>query len=370
MAVSNDIIDISSSAAPTQPPPSASHRLPTQSASTALLGLSRRGPSFLTTGIGSLDRQLAPQSRNGDGGLERGKIAELWGPVGAGKTALAFQTAKGALKRTAHVVWIDCATLLSGASAKGIADAADSFHYVAAPTLSHLLALIISPPAGLIPRGTVLLVVDGLNTLVDLDYPRLPYNSRARTDQQKGQAGRRYAILGSIMTALNKLAALHDLAVIVTTGCSSRMRHDSGLGASISPGIGGSEWENGISSRMLIFRDFDGRFIGVQRCLGRNVTPLDPVGDVRNVVGFEFTASGALEEHIIDLTSSTSDGATVQKPSVLPSPAKVVRKRIYDEIADSEDDEDEYGWAEADDVAIATQTMPERSASVKAADAV
>lgn len=240
---------------------------------------------------------------------------------------------------------------------------------MAASTLSHLLALIISPPAGFISQKTTLLVVDGLNTLVDLDYPRLPFNNSTRTEQQKWQAGRRYAILGFIVTAFSKLAALHDLAVIVTTGCSSRMRHDSGLGASIGPGIGGAEWENGISSRVLVFRDFHGRFIGVQKCQSRNITPLDPVGDVRNVVGFEITASGALEEQIIDLTSSSTEGAPAPKPTILPSPAKVVRKRIYDEIADSEDDEDEYGWAEADEVAIATQTIPERTAHEKAPDA-
>lgn len=247
--------------------------------------------------------------------------------------------------------------------------AAESFHYVAAQTLSHLLALIISPPAGLILPKTTLLVVDGLNTLVDLDYPRLPFNNSTRTEQQKWQAGRRYAILGSIVTALSKLAALHDLAVVVTTGCSSRMRHDSGLGASIAPGIGGAEWENGISSRMLVFRDFDGRFVGVQKCQGRNITPLDPVGDVRNIVGFEITVEGALNEQIIDLTSSAADASTVQKSTILPSPARAVRKRIYDEIADSEDDEDEYGWAEADAGAIATQTMHERTIREKAPDA-
>lgn len=204
------------------------------------------------------------------------------------------------------------------------------------------------------PARTSLLVIDGINTLLDLDFPRLGYSSSNRTDSQKWQANRRYAILGTLITSLNKLAVLHNLAAIVITGCNSKMRPESGMGAAIGPGVGGSEWEAGTHTRIVMFRDFSGRYAGVQKVNGRNLMPLDPMSDVRNIIGFEIERDGVLKEKIVDLTSSPADqggelSAVVKKAIVMPSKAPA-RKRIYDEIADSEDEDvDEYGWAERDD---------------------
>lgn len=181
----------------------------------------------------------------------------------------------------------------------------------------------------------------------------MPFSNSSRTEQQKWQATRRYAILGSIVAALSKLAVLHNMAVIVTTGCSNRMRSDTGQVGAISPGVGGSEWEGGIWSRTVLFRDFNGRFAGVQKCNGRNLTPLDPVGDIRTVTGFEITADGWLKEQVIDLTSSALEASKAQPSKPASSPVKVVRKRHYEEIADSDEDADEFGWAETDEDALA-----------------
>lgn len=137
------------------------------------------------------------------------------------------------------------------------------------------------------------------------------------------------------------------------------MRNDSGLGAAIAPGVGGSEWEGGIWSRVFLFRDFNGRFAGVQKCNGRNLTPLDPVGDVRNVVGFEMSAEGWLKELVIDLTSSAADGTKQQPLKKSSSPVKAVRKRHFEEIADSDSDADEYGWAETDEDVLAAGGLPD-----------
>lgn len=220
-------------------------------------------------------------------------------------------------------------------------------------TLSHLLALILHSPSTFLQQGTTLLVIDDLQTLIDRDYPRMPFGNASRSDQQKWQATRRYAVLGSLVTALGKLAVMHDMAVIVTTGCASRPRHDTGLGAALAPGAGGSEWESGVWSRTVLFRDFNGRFAGVQKCNGRNLTPLDPVGDIRNVTGFEISAGGWLKEQVIDLTSSAPQANTRQPSKAASSPANAVRKRNYEEIADSDEDADEYGWAEKDEDVIA-----------------
>lgn len=222
------------------------------------------------------------------------------------------------------------------------------------PTLSHLLAQIVHPPSAFPPPKTSLLVIDGINTLLDLDFPRTGYSSHNRTDVQKWQSNRRYSILGTLISSLSKLAVLHNLAVLVITGCNSKMRPENNSGAAIGPGFGGSEWEAGTHSRIVVFRDFSGRYAGLQKINGRNLMPLDPMSDVRNIIGFEIDEDGWLRERVVDLSSSPlgkDDGRTLVAKKTGPVLPKVpVRKRVYEEIADSEDEDvDEYGWAERDD---------------------
>jgi hypothetical protein len=212
------------------------------------------------------------------------------------------------------------------------------------------VTLVLHPPPSFPPAKTKLLVIDSLNLIVDQDYPRLPYLSSTRTESQKWKASRRYAVLGSLISGLTKLAALHGMAVIVTTGCSPRSRTDSGKGAAIAPGIGGAEWETGVWNRVVLFRDFAGRFIGVQKLQGKNLQPMDPVGHTGIVTRFEVLDGGQLRHPLGD-EQGTNDVHS-KKPAApsSSSPVKNGLKRPYDEVADSDDDEiDEYGWAEADD---------------------
>jgi RecA/RadA recombinase len=65
-------------------------RLPTVSASQALDRLHARGSRAVSTGLAQLNRILSPASlpgRNIEGGLARGKVTEVYGPSGVGKTA-------------------------------------------------------------------------------------------------------------------------------------------------------------------------------------------------------------------------------------------------------------------------------------------
>ena len=218
------------------------------------------------------------------------------------------------------------------------------------------------PPSSFPPEKTSLLVIDGINILIDLDYPRFQFSQSTKTEPQKWHAGRRYAILGNIVGALNKLAVIHNMAIIVMTGCSTRMRTDYGLGASLAPGVGGAEWEVGIWSRIIVFRDFHGRFLGVQKFQGRNLTPLDPVGGVGCVVGFDLTENGMPYERRINSSPGGQglDNAPAEQPTILSSPVKSSLKRAYQEIADSDDEAgDEYPWEEADEAAIAAEGLVE-----------
>ena len=222
------------------------------------------------------------------------------------------------------------------------------------PTLPHLLALIIHPSPDFIPTKAGLLVIDDLNISIDLDYPRQQFTSSTRTEQQKWQSSRRYAMLGSLASALNKLAVLNNVAVIVTTGCSTRMRPDSGLGAALAPGIGGAEWEAGTWNRMVVFRDFGGRLIGMQKCQGKSLISREEVGETGRIFAFEMLSNGVIQDRH---PGKDADGATAALAKAKISPVKP-RKRTFDEIADSDgEDVDEYGWADADDDALAAEGL-------------
>lgn len=65
-------------------------RLPTVSASQALQTLQAKGSRAVSTGIPQLDEALAPRALPGrivSGGYPRGKVTEIFGPPGVGKTA-------------------------------------------------------------------------------------------------------------------------------------------------------------------------------------------------------------------------------------------------------------------------------------------
>ncbi|KAI7489514.1 hypothetical protein KC351_g1246 [Hortaea werneckii] len=312
----------------------------------------------------SSDSKLPKDALQLPGGFETNRVTEIWGPSGAGKTALLLQTAAERLRSGKGVTWIDADTplvgkristlLKSGATADTqssedaslLTDRLKRFRYHTAPTLSHLLALVLHPRPAFPPEGTSLLVIDGLNTLIDLDYPRFPFAGTAKTEQQKWQAGRRYAVLGSLVSGLNKMAVLNNLAVAVSTGCASRTRSDSGLGSALVPGVGGGEWDSGVWTRLAVFRDFGGRFVGVQKCQGRSLIPRGETGETGNVICFEIWESGKIRAKEVE-ASAHSTGV-----NVLRSPAKA-RKRTIEEVADSEgEDVDEYGWADGDEEAL------------------
>ncbi|KAK3672094.1 hypothetical protein LTR78_008064 [Recurvomyces mirabilis] len=358
MAALPEVIDLSTQA---NVPPS-SHRLPTVSASEALQELQNNRSGPLKTGLPLLDSYISSS-----GGIERGKTTELWGPAGAGKTAFGLNAAARELLSGHKVTWIDAATPLDHDRLHGIldhlrqAEHADStscaskedykndFRSFTNSTLSHFLALILHTSQTLTPDGISLIVIDGINTLLDIDYPRTLFASSNRTEQQKWQAGRRYAILGTIISALNKLAVINSIAVVVTTGCGSRMRTDSGLGSSLVPGLGGAEWDGRVWNRMVVFRDFGSRFIGLQRCQGRSLISREEIGEVGKLFPFDIDHNGLLQQ---SASASITDGLEAK---IISSPIKP-RKRTFDEVADSEgEDVDEYGWADIDDDAVAVQ---------------
>lgn len=338
--------------------PSSSHRLPTVWASAALQRASESGPkaSNALTGIASIDHALG-------NGFESGKVTELWGPMGAGKTAIALRTASTVLSKSEDgdgggVLWIDCAAPLSTQRLHAAVPSThlEAFFHTAPPSLTHLLALLLHPPTGMPPEDCGLVVLTNLHTALEAAHPRhATFPASAKLDAQKWAAGRRYSILGTLITSLNRLAAAHNLPVLVTTGCATRSRSEYGGPLGLVPGVGGSEWEAGIWTRAAVFRDFGARYVGVQKVRGTNAAP-NHVGFAK-VAGFAVDGRGLAAEVGRDQDGGERNGDASSSPSKhVGSGGMTGRKRAFDEVADSDDEEgiDEYGgWDELEESAMA-----------------
>ncbi|KAH0339309.1 P-loop containing nucleoside triphosphate hydrolase protein, partial [Aureobasidium melanogenum] len=326
-----------------------------------------RGPRTISTGLDQLNAILGATKT---GGLGRGTITEIWGPSGSGKTSLALQTATHALNNGSSVVWVDATTafaksrlndfLAANPFAHGSEPDQDTrlqrFHNLSTPTVAHLLALTLHPPQSFPSPGTALMVIDDLHAIFEVSYPRNRANtfSSHKSEAARWAAGRRYGIMGTLISALKRLAALNDMAIVVTTGCATRVRPGSGLGAVLVPGMGGAEWEAGISNRLVMFRDFklgswaqqqqhpeSARYIGLQK---NNGVAFSDEGETGQLVAYTIDKDGLKD---IVNQDSTADAPVVTLAASSPSK---IRKRPYAEIADgTAEGRDEYGWLNGDE---------------------
>ncbi|KAF2626490.1 P-loop containing nucleoside triphosphate hydrolase protein [Macroventuria anomochaeta] len=356
--------------------PQSSHRLPTVSASQALQSLNARGARAVPTGLTQLDKLLSPPSLPGHdvaGGYARGKVTEVHGPSGVGKTSLLLQAAANALREGQHVYWIDgaCAPLIpqrlhdmlaapSGTPSEFSPDELHNcFHHLAAPTLAHILALFMHPPASFPQSNASLVVVDSLSTLIDNAYPRNTDDRvKNKTDQSKWAAGRRYAVINDLIATFTKFAALHDVALVITCQTITRIRGASR--ALLVSAITGIEWENGISARLLLFRDWVPQQGKVQDKVGAerlqkvrfaglvkvNGVALADEGGVGNVVPFAIESHGFCD---IDITAD--DTATTMVLPIQARPPKRTFDEVDENVAEEPNSDEVYGWIEDDGVA-------------------
>ena len=96
----------------------------------------------IPTGISQLDEAL------GIGGIPKGRVIEIYGPEGAGKTALAIQIARQIQRRKAPALYIDAEHALSPAILKGNGIRRGGLYFLDVDTLEDALqACIYAAPA-------------------------------------------------------------------------------------------------------------------------------------------------------------------------------------------------------------------------------
>ena len=190
-------------------------------------------------------------------------------------------------------------TVVASPSNVSLDELQSHLHHYTCPTLAHLLALFVRPPSSFPPPNTALVVIDSLSTLFDNAYPRNADDRtlRNKSEQARWAAGRKFAVINELISTLTRVAAMHDIALLLTCQTITRIRGASR--ALLVPAISGAEWEGGISTRLVLFRDCvpgqgkwsdadadklqKTRFVGVVKANG--VTSADE-GAVGNVVPF------------------------------------------------------------------------------------
>jgi len=88
-------------------------------------------------------------------------------------------------------------------------------------------------------------------------------------------SARRSQTLQCLVSALQKLAATRNCAIVVLSQCATKMQSEKG--ATLIPAVNASVWEQGISTRLVLFRDWvwageqpaEMRFAGIQKLNGK-----------------------------------------------------------------------------------------------------
>ncbi|KAF8429535.1 P-loop containing nucleoside triphosphate hydrolase protein [Tirmania nivea] len=208
------------------------------------------------------------------GGLAKGKLTEVCGPPGSGKTAFAIQVAANALLAGEKVTWIETAqplpiarliTILTHLGDPDPHSTLYSLRIIKCPTLAHLLAIIHYPPSTFPDPGTGVLVIDNISTLFSIAFP--PGIDGEFLDRKSaGCVGkvqpsvRRVGIMVDLVGGLGKVAGMRN--IVELTGAGEKVlvlnqlttRIIRGVGAYLQPAVASPSWTNSFTTRLLIFR--------------------------------------------------------------------------------------------------------------------
>ncbi|KAI1876960.1 uncharacterized protein JN550_001032 [Neoarthrinium moseri] len=334
------------------------HRLPTVSAADALEELQTDPSRFVSTGLKALDRVLsiehdgASEGTEKPGGLQRGQVIEIWGPPGSGKTSFGLQLTSNALSTGGKVVWVDgfrpvCRSRLHGIleevetpSTPGAEASAGEretrFLHFTCPSLAHIIALLCRPTASAIPQDVTLIVIDSLSALVNQAFPKVQ-ESRKAPKAGLSASARRLQVLQSIISSLQKLAATRDITIVILSHSATRMQAERG--AALIPAINAHSWEQGIATRLVLFRDWSahgGELSGVYMAGLQKLNGKAYIDGIGPVFAFNIEARGL---------AAVGYDSTQTSLALLTAPPKRKLGDTDFEIADSEED---YGWEDED----------------------
>ena len=116
-----------------------------------------------------------------------------------------------------------------------------------------MLALIVHSSVSFPPKGTSVIVLDTVSAPFENAYLRATRSS-STADAAKWASTRKFAVMSELINKLGKLAAVHNVAVLLTCQTSTKLRQ--GAPAILLPAISGHEWDAGISTQLCMFMDW------------------------------------------------------------------------------------------------------------------
>ncbi len=145
--------------------------------------------------------------------------------------------------------------------AKTLDSLLENFHHYHTPTLPHLLALLTHPSPSFPPPKTSLIVIDAISTLIALAFPKAleafdaSKNPGAKkNDAVQWAASRRWAFMGDFINKIGKLATTKNIAILLVSQTTTKIRAETG--AVLHPAVASTAWDAGISTRIVLFRDW------------------------------------------------------------------------------------------------------------------
>ena len=136
----------------------------------------------------------------------------------------------------------------------------EKLNHFTTPTLPHLLALLAHQSSAFPPAGTTLIVIDSISTLFAMAFPKTGENVSSnqlpakKSDAAQWASGRRWAVMGDFISKINRLAATSDIAILLTNQMTTRIHSETG--AVMHRAISGTAWDSGVSTRIVLFRDW------------------------------------------------------------------------------------------------------------------
>ena len=106
--------------------------------------------------------------------------------------------------------------------------------------------------------------------------------------------------MGDFISKINRLAATNNIAVLLTSQTTTRIEAETG--AVLHPAISGKAWDTGISTRIVIFRDWMFQASDAANSQGEYISGVRFAGVVK-AKGISYEGVGKVATFVIDNVS-------------------------------------------------------------------